>query len=633
MIFGSSLGPYIKKAFQEKAFQTNIKKIVELLSDDPRVSNMDAVVLGPKDFSGTKGSTLSLAVQSRHPAIGVIFFYRKDKEAELIDGNVEKIKLDRVLPEDVKRAVDRVIELHAIGRDQRVIESADNRIYGDDKEEGPVARVEAAADEAAVSLEPEVKEKTLEQRIGEIGQFADFDYFKTVLDKESVLKELKDNVQYAEVVKLLETLDRRIAGIFADASVPAEARFEQVKQIAIERAALQGLENSLVADKVSSLIRAIVQSAEATVDKRIADIREALDTISHTKLMYEDQEQLKVLIESRMHLQMDLMELSKTMIELYRAMDSNVDDLLHWMGDKGPTRNDYVNELLKPIDGAFLPQNMAAVANKLIGDLRKSEVTFSIAEDKIKSMISLVFKLCEEDATIIEYQQKLIQLLQTQRVENIVIVDNVIKNALRLFVGPAHTGRTATALTWSGIVSRRHNTLLIDLTGNAKLRQYGVETVSLTQWMDERLERPFLCVEGDLENDLQRADEIVAELKTRMNYYPHIHMILDTAQVELLNRLASSALAVHFITDCTPRGTSLLKEAVEAFQGDNIARKVILIDPPIDPIRMVTSLSIDPLTTKVIILPRLQYIRACSLNRTRPYDSSEVVEVFEEAFR
>ena len=132
---------------------------------------------------------------------------------------------------------------------------------------------------------------------------------------------------------------------------------------------------------------------------------------------------------------------------------------------------------------------------------------------------------------------------------------------------------------------------------------------------------------------MESVDALVTELKTRINYYPHIHILLDATQIELLNRLAPSALAVHFITDCTPRGTSITKEAIQSFKEENIALKVVLIDPPVDPIRMLTELAIDPLLAKVIVLPRLHYIRASSLNRTKPYDSREVVEVFEEAFR
>ncbi|RJX39119.1 hypothetical protein D3P09_16640 [Paenibacillus pinisoli] len=77
----------------------------------------------------------------------------------------------------------------------------------------------------------------------------------------------------------------------------------------------------------------------------------------------------------------------------------------------------------------------------------------------------------------------------------------------------------------------------------------------------------------------------------------------------------------------------MLKPAVESFQEPNIAQKVILIDPPVDPMRMVQDLSIDPLLAKVIVLPRSQHIRACSLNRVKPFESKEVADIFEEAFR
>jgi len=175
--------------------------------------------------------------------------------------------------------------------------------------------------------------------------------------------------------------------------------------------------------------------------------------------------------------------------------------------------------------------------------------------------------------------------------------------------------------------------LLLDLTGQSKLSQYGVEPVQLEEFLEQRLERAFLCVVGSLDRPADQVHEIVVELKKRLNYYAHIHILLDASQTELIGQLAPSALSIHFITDCTPRGTELLRPAVEAFQEQNIAQKVILIDPPVDPIRLVNDLAIDPLLAKVIILPRLKYIRACSLNRMKPYESKEVEEVFEEAFR
>jgi len=327
------------------------------------------------------------------------------------------------------------------------------------------------------------------------------------------------------------------------------------------------------------------------------------------------------------------MELSKDIIEVYMAMDQSIQDLVKEMDDDHSFQNDYMNEVMRPIRAMFIPQNIATVTSRLLGDLQRNRVVMSIIEDKVKQLFTLVFQLCEEDATIIDYQQRIIRLLRAQRVEEVVVVNNLLKHALRIFVGAPETGRTATALTWSGVQARRHNTLLLDLTGSAKAGQYGMETVSLDAFLADRLERPFLVVEGSLDDNLDRVDEVVSELRTRLHYYANLNVLLDASQTELLARLAPSALSVHFITDCTPRGIALMRQTIDSFREENIARKVILIDPPIEPLKLLPDLSLDPLLTKIIVLPRLQYIRACSLHRKRPFDSREVVEIFEEAFR
>ncbi|WP_239617465.1 hypothetical protein [Cohnella mopanensis] len=639
MIFGASLGPFVKKALVEKGFQTNINKIIETLPLDPKVSNMDAVVLGPKDMQGTSGKMLQAALNGKHPSVGILYFYQKDKDADLVNGDVSKIKIGKLTPEEIQQKVE--LSIGEISGDNRIIESGDNKAHqmARAKLATPIPKpilpdVEAEL-EVAATVMPEVEPpKSLEQRIREIGEFANFGFFKEALRKDVVLAELMDqNTEYAGLVNMLEAYDREIASIFQEANLPAEQRFEMIRAISIDRSTFSGMHNSIIADKLAAIMEAIVSSAEATVERRIETLREALGVVTSAELLYDDHGKLEALIDARMRVQVDLMELSKEIIEVYMAMDKTVTEHLDGMGAEFASDNAYINEIMQPIKPLFLPQNIAAVTNKLIGDLHKKRVVLSIVEEKIKKLIDLVFKLCEEDATIIDYQQKLIRLLMAQRVENVVIVDHVIKYCLRIFVGPTDTGRTATALAWSGIVSRRKNTLLLDFTGSSKLRQYGVEPVELTTFLNDRLERPFVCVEGNLEEAWEKADEVVAELKTRLNYYAHIHILLDAGQTELLNRLAKSALSVHFLTDCTPRGNRLLKQTIEHFRADNVATKAILIDPPVDPARVLADLSLDPLMTKAIILPRLQHIRACSLNQAKPYESWEVVEAFEEAFR
>lgn len=642
MIYSASMGPFIKKAFAEKGYQTNIKKLIELLSEHPDQSGMDAVVLGPKDLRWALGTALLEAIATRNPAIQIFYIYQKNKDEQLIEmDDVMKLQMTKLSPELIKSYIEEHMEATSISRNTRMVESKDNQVESYPQDEEEIVELEPAVDEVAATITDEVmaeeeKPKTLEQRIAELGQFADFDLLKNMLRKDLVLQDLLEtNMQFADLLKMLDALDQGIQSVFTDDSLSAEQKFEKIKLIGVERAAFKGVESSLVADKTISIMNAVIRSAEATVEARMDSIRRGLDTISSAKLMYDNQEQLNELIDSRMRIQLELMELSKEMIELYKAMDHNVSEILQDIQNTKPSGNEFINEVMNSAQQYFVPQNMALVTNKLISDLQQNKLTFSIMEDKIKSCVNLVFKLCEEDATIIEYQQRLIRLLKTQRVENVVVIDNIIKSSLRLFVGAADVGTTATALTWSGIVSRRQNTLLLDLTGRAKLKDYGVEAISLDEFLAERIERPFLCVEGILDDDLEleRVDEVVSELKTRLTYYAHLHILLDASQEELINRLARSALVIHYITDCTPRGTSLIHQVAANIKEENIAKKVILIDPPIDPIKLLSDMSLDPMTAKLVIIPKLHAMKACSIYHTKPYDNPEIVDIFEEAFR
>jgi hypothetical protein len=660
MIYAASMGPFVKKAIDNKAFQTNTNKIIETLPIDPEVSNMDAVVLGPKDMGGMLGKSLAAAIQKKHASVGVIFVYQKDKEAELIQGDVKKVKVAKVTPEIIEEAINKVIEIKNVNKDTREIKSGDevngglmptnpNALVVMDKtveeptKEGLPALVldQGAADSmgaaleaaATASLDPAL-EKSLEQRVLALGEYGDWNFFKMALEKDTVLRELAiENSQYAGVVTMLDVLDKKITNTFKDPNLGTEQRFEEIKQLGVDRAAYKGIQDNIIADKILSIMAAIVRSAESTVDSRVNNVRLALDTLTTTKMVYQDAGQLRGLIDERLKIQTTLMELTKELIEIYKVMDASVADLVKGIDEELPSKNAYINEMLKPVKHLFTPGNAAALATKLMSDLQNNRITMSALENKIQELIKLVFKLCEADNTIIDYQQRLIDLLQSQRVEDVVIIDSVIKSSLRLFVGPQEVGRTATALTWAGTLSRRQNTILIDLSGSSKFEQYGVEVMKLDDFLNDRIERQLVCVVGDVEHDLERVDEIVAELKTRLNYYPFINIILDSKQEALIEKLASSALSVHFVTNCTHRATKELKPAIAALKEPNIARKIILIDPPVEPTSILGDLNIDPLMVKLIIIPRLQSIAAASFRGISPYESREVMDVFEEAFR
>ncbi|MBO9598906.1 MAG: hypothetical protein J7559_13955, partial [Cohnella sp.] len=322
MIFGASIGPFLKKALGDRAFQTSVTKLAETLHLPPEQSGMDAVVLGPKDARGTGTKALLEAVGRKHASISIIYVYQKDKEADLIDGDVMKLHVPVLAPEAIGDAIAATIDLSKVGTDDRMLESTDAK-FGHRNWQERQAVAETAA--SAESIEPVSEEpppgrelpKSLEQRLLELGRFADYQFFKEALERDTLLKDLHEqNAQYAAVVRMLDALDADIERVFLDGTLSVEERFERIKGIGIDRATYVGLEHSLIADKLISLLDAIVVSAIATVDSRIERIRQALGIVTDAKLLHEEFELLQERVDARIAIQADLMEMSKEIIEL-----------------------------------------------------------------------------------------------------------------------------------------------------------------------------------------------------------------------------------------------------------------------------------------------------------------------------
>lgn len=670
MIFSASLSVYVKKALRDKSFQTSVTKMAELLPIDPKVSNMDAIIISPKDLGGMLGRQLIEAISKKHPNVGVIYIYTDEKDSQILRGDIYKKQERKITVDTINDAVASILDVKTINDNNVVVESQDKknlsfakipikRSLVDPTEETdeitkpevefkeditaesdnvPQLELPRAEEQVAVSLEKtEVSRAnmTLEQRIIRCAEFADWGLFKKSLEKDAVLRDImNENTQYAGAVNMLEVLDNQIYNIFRDPHKTAEDKFSDIREIGVNRSSYAATKNNIVVEKICNIMAAIVSSAQDTVDSRVESVRKSLDTLVTSKLSFQDQDKLRSIITERMEIQTYLLELAEDIISVYKTMDESVNDLIINMDENLPSSNAYINEVLKPqsMSGLFTPQNAQALASKLMRDLQSHRISMSVLENKVQEVVGLVFKLCEADGTIIQYQQKWIDLLKAQRVEDVVIVDTLIKNVLRIFIGPSDVGRTATTLTWCGILSRRQNTLLIDLSGGSKFSDYGVDPIPLDDFMNTVIQDQFTVVSGTI-NDLERLDEIIGELKLRLNYYPHINIVLDVAQVDLLNRLSDSALAVNFVSDCTPRSISQMRNCISAFTAENIARKVLIIDPAIDPLTILSSLTADPLGTKLITIPYIKYIKACSLKGMKPYESREVITIFEEAMK
>ena len=483
--------------------------------------------------------------------------------------------------------------------------------------------------------DPPLAQATIEDSLAAMNSFEDWSIFKEHLNKDTIVKKLiEENTEYVGLVNMLDVLDKEIETVWRDPALSPDQKFEKIKAIGLQRSVVRATTNSINVEKVISIISTIALAAKRTVDEKISSLDVSLYKITTDKKAIMDTTYIDRAISERAQVQLDLLNVSRGIVDLYKCMDNLVVEEIQELDRKLPSGNEFINRMVKPLGTQiFTPQNTAALVTKLMQALQSNRLLASQLEESINSVIQTLFDLCEKDEEIIRYQQNMINLLKANRVEDVIITNSLLKKTLRLFVGADNTGRAATAITWCGILSRRNNSLLIDLTGRSKFREYGITPMSLDDFMTNRIEQQFLCVESDRILDAEELQLVVDQVKSRLNYYPYVNIILAPEDTSGLDQLSSDALCVNYITDCSTTSINTMREVIKKHTSPNIARKLIMIDTPVSPLMIADSLSIDPTICRVITLPSVPAIRACALKHDRPYEYNDVVKVFEEAFR
>ena len=325
--------------------------------------------------------------------------------------------------------------------------------------------------------------------------------------------------------------------------------------------------------------------------------------------------------------------MSRGIVDIYNASDHLISEEMLELDSKLPSANAFINDMVKPIGTQiFTPQNTAELANKMAKALQNNYIVASQIEESINAIIDILFELCDKSEEIIRHQHNVIKMLEANRVEDVIITNSLLKKTLRVFVGDDNSGRSATAITWSGVLSRRSNTLLIDITGRDKFRDYGLNAMDLQEFMENRIEQQFLCVKSARILDTEEIAALIKELKTRLNYYPYVNIIVAPEDIDALNQLCEEALTVHYVTNCSTASITRVKEIVAANKVDNVARRLITIDTPVSPLMIADSVGIDPTMCRVVTLPAIPAIRACALRHDRPYEFEDIVRIYEEAF-
>lgn len=541
-------------------------------------------------------------------------------------------KLPKTLPEGVRPDP----------ADAENVEIPDDLVVGDIEDEEddiPVNLGEPKEPEAPVVEEPvkpnleERVESDFERNLKEVSNFHDWGLFKEAMSKDAAIRQLlEENTTYQGVVQMLSVLDTEIKTTYYDKGLTSQQKFEKVLEIGNKRSTLMATHNDILARKVLDVIDAVTIGARRTVNDLLDEHRKSMEQITVSKEGLFDETELHRLVDMRSKAMCELLALVKSTIQLYQAMDLEVSDVILDMDKRLPSDNEYINEMVGSAAEVLTPTNSMELARTMMRALQEKREAFVLMEEQVRKVIDSIRELFDRDEAIIQYQQHITQMLKAHRVEDAVIIDSVIKNILNVYIGQRGSGLTATALTWSGCLARRRNTLLIDLSNESKLGDYGEDVVDLDEFMRQRIDRP-LCVVAGTVPDVEALSELITELKTRLDYYAHINVILDSTQLEYAKVLAKESLTVNYITNCTKDNMEEMGNVYASVDVNNVAQKVLMVNPTIDVLKVTEYMNVDVTSTKCVSIPDVPKIKSCGVLQDKPYEYVGVRTVFEEAFK
>lgn len=518
------------------------------------------------------------------------------------------------------------------------VEIPDDLVVGD-IEDIPVNLGEPKEPEAPVAEEPvkpnleERVESDFERNLKEVSNFHDWGLFKEAMSKDAAIRQLlEENTTYQGVVQMLSILDTEIKTTYYDKGLTSQQKFEKVLEIGNKRSTLMATHNDILARKVLDVIDAVTIGARRTVNDLLDEHRKSMEQITVSKEGLFDETELHRLVDMRSKAMCELLALVKSTIQLYQAMDLEVSDVILDMDKRLPSDNEYINEMVGSAAEVLTPTNSMELARTMMRALQEKREAFVLMEEQVRKVIDSIRELFDRDEAIIQYQQHITQMLKAHRVEDAVIIDSVIKNILNVYIGQRGSGLTATALTWSGCLARRRNTLLIDLSNESKLGDYGEDVLDLDEFMRQRIDRP-LCVVAGTVPDVEALSELITELKTRLDYYAHINVILDSTQLEYAKVLAKESLTVNYITNCTKDNMEEMGNVYASVDVNNVAQKVLMVNPTIDVLKVAEYMNIDVTSTKCVSIPDVPKIKSCGVLQDKPYEYVGVRTVFEEAFK
>ena len=484
-------------------------------------------------------------------------------------------------------------------------------------------------EEEEVKEQPAVNKSTeLKNEIESIKSFNNWEALNDALQETSIFADLIANdADYNGTLKVLESLEVQMLDIMQNPRLSADEKFDKLLDLGRDKTTTKGITNSIMVDKLISIIHNL-SAQVGSIAKGIVDKNyKAIDAAAAVDRIVLDDTANNEVIDAAVKAEVSLLNTKKEIASLYSVMNKTVQDTTKGFTAGLPSENELINQIIGMSDEYFTPKNTKDLFHKMLEALEENKSTFVQADESVNRLLDKLNDVAIKYREVIKYQSERILLLKANRVEDIVIMDTALKPTMQLFIGESGSGVTSTVLARTGVIARgAKNVVIIDLSRKAKFTDYGIETETWENFSENRVNREFICVTAPEIIDI---DEILSHLKTRLDNYGSINIILSPEQISEAAMLAGDSLTLNFISDCTPRNMVVMQEAIGALSSiPNIARKVILVNPVQDPISCCRTLGVELGNTKLITIPYLPEMKECLVNKTQPAMYPEIRGAF-----
>lgn len=662
MLLAASLNMMAKKALPNKSRQVSIAGLIPALNVAPTTSNdAEIVLLGPMDFRGAAGAKLPAAIESAHPDICIIYLCTNEKEKALCPARAH-IKVVRSIKADAIK--DAVSEFY--GKDLQAMQqshsSISDTVLKGDRNPTPAKAVPKAAPEPEPEPEPAPEPEPESPAAPEftmpgppvmpeakpvppnpvdivesVRSIEDFQMFQQQLQRDAVIASaLARSSELQGIKQMLSVFSVKMEDTMADRHMTPEQKLDAIRQFGNNRSALAAAQNAKVVEQFLDIWRAVVSTADRIVKDRLDQINTAVvktktqkaDFIEHLVASTGEQE------TAISNMTVELINIWGQMTNLYHFAYGQVSDISDHLNDGLPSDNEFINTALGKAREDFHTENAENLINKLFQGLQEGRISMTQVQDQCSALISTLMEMAMHNQELVNTQKDIMAMLRANNVESIVIRDTLLKDCFRVFVGNKNTGLTATTVMYAGMMSRRGNTLVVDLSKHGRYDRYGFKPYSLEQFMDERIQHPLTFVTTDQDLDPEQITKLLDECKGRMDYYACLVVVLDSAQSEQLDQIGREALTINYVTDCSAESMEAIAACYEKSRTiPNVGTLLCTIDAPVDAATVLIKMGFDSSRTRLVLIPYLREIKKAAIVQEDPSAYEDTRFIFEQAFR